>query len=142
MPAGVVVVKRARRRSFALLWSAFAWVRSVAGGLRWGPATVPAIAPGEKNVLLFPALAPFEGQGPEIDALRACLEACPDDCLSMITEEGRVARLGFDPGRCTGCGRTVDRWGRGLFVATPAPPVFATVRGRVPEIDLLEGARS
>lgn len=142
MPAGVVVVKRARRRSFALIWAAFAWLRSVVAGLGKRAPAGPRVERDAGRRVLFPALAPFEGEGPEVDLLRACLEACPDDCLSMVTEEGRVARLGFDPGRCTGCGRTVDRWGRGLFVATPAPSVYATVHGRVPEIDLLEVARS
>lgn len=142
MPAGVVVVKRARRRSFALLWAALAWMRSVASGLRRSETAGPALARGEARVPLFPALAPFEGAGPEAEALRACLEACPDDCLSMTCEAGRVTRLRFDPGRCTGCGGSVARWGHGLFVSTPAPTVFATVQGRVPVVDLLEDPRS
>ena len=136
MPAGVVVVKRARRRSFALLWAALAWLRSVVSGLRRGTSSGPA-----PDVLvrqtLFPALAPFADAAPTASIVRACLEACPDECLSMVADGDRVTRLRFDPGRCTGCGRSVEEWGQGVFVATVAPPVLATEHGRVPAIDLL-----
>ncbi len=142
MPAGVVVVKRARRRSFALLWAALAWLRSVASGWRRRPAAAPRLVRRGSRTLLFPALAPLASEPLSREAIGACLEACPDDCLSMTCEGGRVTRVRLDPGRCTGCGRTVDEWGQGLFVAQPAPPVFATVDGRLPAIDLLEDARS
>lgn len=140
MPAGVVVVKRARRRSFALLWAALAWIRSLVAGLRKRRNDGAAPTGPVLRAPLFPSLAHFEGQGPSAATLRACLEGCPDDCLSVVSDGDRVLRLMFDPGRCTGCGGTVDRWGQGIFVGIPAPSAIETVHGRVEPIDLLGDA--
>ena len=75
-------------------------------------------------------------------ALRACVEACPDDCLRVRADGDRLVALLLDPGRCATAGHSVDQWGQGLFIAKPAPSVLATLDGRLPEIDLLREARA
>jgi ferredoxin len=94
MPAQVVVVKRSRRRAFAILRSLPAWLRAVASNLRRRPSRGGAI-----ELESFPAycdaslLAPERQSGvmqprmrDEVDlggcaSCRICVEVCPTRAL-------------------------------------------------------------
>jgi len=137
MPAGVVVVKRTRRRTFALVWAVLAWMRSFAASLRGTPeAPTPRIASivGEAR---FPALAPNGVGATRCTACGECEPVCPSRCLSVTADGDGPGRFTLDPGACIGCRRCVERCPEAALVDRAAPAFVSTGPQGVEPIDLL-----
>lgn len=143
MPAGVVVVKRARRRSFALLWAAVAWAASVASSLRGrasgGVGEGLSEPAGAIGVASFPALRQEPVGSTRCTACGECVEVCPADCLAVAGAEERPLRFTFDPGACIGCGRCIERCPEAALVPAPVPPFLPVAATRLSPMDLLAG---
>jgi len=147
MPARVVVVKRARRRPFALLWAAIAWLRSALAAL-FGRSRAPASS-SESAVWLpgpprIPALR-FSGAGDALcTACNLCVEICPSRALSLDSEapagHGRPRRFVLQLGACIGCRACAEACPEAALDLIPAPNVaIAGGSGRPVPIDLLAG---
>lgn len=148
MPARVVVVKRARRRSFALLWAAFAWLRSALAALVGAsetPAPAPALEPSGASSI--PALR-FTGAGePLCTACNLCVEICPSRALTLESDaprgEGRLRQFALQLGACIGCGACAEACPEEALGLYPAPAVAIVGGSGQPEpIDLLAGGGS
>lgn len=150
MPAEVVVVKRARRRAFALLWAAPAWVRSVWSSREKSlPEGLHALAEEGVHGATFPELIAVEGDRADgsmshaCNACGACLPACPSGCLRIVAGDGAPTGFDLDPAACIGCGRCVSACPEGALVMRPAPNVLRVDReGRAASIDLLSDVGS
>jgi len=140
MPAGVVVVKRTRRRTFALVWAVLAWMRSLAASLRGTrEAPTPRVASIVGEVR-FPRLAPNGVGATRCTACGECGEVCPSGCLSVTAEDDSPGRFSLDPGACIGCGRCVERCPEAALVERAAPAFISTGPQGVEPIDLLREA--
>lgn len=149
MPAGVVVVKRARRRAFAILWAVPAWLHSIVSSLRRGDGEAQSFLTGDAvEEVQFPVLL----LAPADDGLAAsrrskcngcgdCVAVCPSRSLVLAASDGRPTRFELDPGACIGCGRCVEICPEAALGAMGAEPVLMTNgAGRVVPIDLLASA--
>ncbi len=144
MPARVVVVKRARRRSFALLWAAPAWIGSVWAALRGAipaPSGVPAgDFPGDSGV---PALR-FSSDGAHLcSGCDLCVQICPSRALRLeiLPGESRpeVTLFELEVGGCIGCGRCVEDCPEVALCMRGTPAVAIAGRsGRPESVDLLD----
>ncbi len=153
MPAGVVVVKRARRRAFAILWAVPAWLNSIVSSLRRGGRrgdgdaqsflTGDAVEEVQFPVLL---LAPADdglaaSRRSKCNGCGDCVAVCPSRSLVLAVSDGRPTRFELDPGACIGCGRCVEICPEAALGAMEAEPVLMTNgAGRVVPIDLLASA--
>ncbi len=124
MGSEVVVVKRNRRRAFALLWAVPAWLRGIAVGARTLLDAKETAASVTRNAsdgnghgqydasLTVPMLfLNAEGQH-ACTGCQRCAEVCPSRCLEIAgTSESvggqGVERFVLDLTRCIGCGDCV-----------------------------------
>lgn len=140
MGSEVVVVKRNRRRAFALLWAAPAWLRSIAVGARTlldsKETAASETAAGSRSAfaadadlveaapLAVPALSwNAEGQH-ACTGCQRCAEVCPSLCLEIEgTSESAggqgVERFFLELGRCIGCGDCVAVCPESALLASP-----------------------
>ena len=166
MPARVVVVKRARRRSFALLWAAIAWLRSVLAAL-FGPARpsagdagdapAPDATPGAASgsaaepfaLPRVPVLLFSETGETLCTACNVCVEICPSRALELDATTSAAAPAATSGlrlfvlrlGACIGCGACAEACPEAALGLVPAPAVaIANGLGRPEPIDLLAGA--
>lgn len=142
MPAGVILVKRVRRRAFGLLRSVPGWLGSFLASLAGRPAT-PAEAWEAAAVPapLRPALVFAADQKSLCTACGACVPVCPSRCLSLEGDERSPTRFELDLGACIGCGRCVEICPEAALVAVPVPAALvAGVSGRGRSRDLLASA--
>ena len=146
MPAGVVVVKRARRRAFAILWAVPAWLHSIASSLRRRRGEARALLAEEPiDAVQFPALRfAKQDDGDALSRCNACgdcVTICPSHSLVVVAAQGRPSRFELDPGACIGCARCIEICPEDALAATPAAEVLTTsTTGRVMPIDLLAPA--
>lgn len=159
MPVRVTVVKRARRRSFALLRATPAWIGSVWAALRTIPPAPPPAPkidfPGDAGM---PALT-FSADGVHrCTGCNLCVEICPSRALSLLVSDvsGAVGAAGtartaageaglvvhefaLEVGGCIGCGRCVEECPDEALEMHGTPVVAIALRsGGPPPIDLLD----
>ncbi len=148
MPRGVVIVQRARRRPFALVWAGAAWLRSIwlsrrgASNDRKRPfvlsAPVPAVIPRLRSP------EPLQKESNEArsfscTACGGCVPICPSQSLRVKGEGGRPILFQLDVGSCIGCGRCIEICPESALVATSAPSILVpTPTGRLEPVDLLD----
>jgi ferredoxin len=132
MPAQVVVVKRSRRRAFAILRSVPAWWRALLVSFRSTRApSVPfdleeldawsdtgMLAPERSSGISTPRLiaaADLE----DCEACIRCVQICPSDALALdrqpVSDAPKSFRFELDPGRCIGCADCVRVCPSGLL---------------------------
>jgi len=165
MPARVVVVKRARRRPFALLWAVPHWLRSVWAALRIEQNSAPL----QENGGLFASEWTAGLEIPALDLEGAsegrhrctgcgvCTEVCPSKALTVLSREIEnrnaangasptglsssvdVIRFELDLDRCIGCGICVEDCPEDALMMRPAPLLALAAKGaRASRLDLLE----
>ncbi|MBJ20000.1 MAG: 4Fe-4S dicluster domain-containing protein [bacterium] len=144
MPARVVVVKRTRSRSFALLRAAPAWVSSVWAALR-GPGLVSARAvdrdfPSDSGI---PELRFLSDGAHRCTGCDLCTRICPSRALHLDASPGEgcveVARFELALGDCIGCRRCAENCPEEALEMRETPPAVIARSTGIPEsIDLLE----
>lgn len=150
MPEQVLVVKRARRRAFAMVWAASVWLRSV-----WRTLGRSALAEQQERVQERMRAAAGRAQPLAIPRLRVLLEGghgctgcglCPPVCPSGALDLARIGsgesvsviRFDLNLGACIGCGRCVAVCPENALESVDAPrAVAALADGTPPLIDLL-----
>lgn len=147
MPARVVVVKRARRRSFALLWAAFAWLRSALAALVAPSGS--SVSPPDRMVewpgaSLIPGLRRTEAGDSLCTACNLCVEICPSRALTLESDaprgQGRPRQFALQLGACIGCGACAQACPEEALGLYSAPAVVIVGgSGRPEPIDLLAG---
>jgi len=155
MPAEVVVVKRSRRRAFAVLRATPAWLRSLwiaAWRSRRRPESDASLAPASTAVrpvalmrlALRPQLVRVGDGGHRCVGCDLCVRICPSRCLSLATQEGevgapgRVLRFELDGPRCIGCDRCAEACPEdALEMAGAAAAALAPRSSRQAKTDLL-----
>jgi len=147
MPVGVTVVKRARRRSFALLLAAPAWIGSVWAALRTSQSEplrpVAGDFPGDAGmpVLVFSADGVHRCTGCNL-----CVEICPSRALRLLVSGDGAGQAGLDVtgfelavGGCIGCGRCAEECPEGALEMSGTPSVAIALRSGCPlAVDLLD----
>jgi formate hydrogenlyase subunit 6/NADH:ubiquinone oxidoreductase subunit I len=128
MPAQVVVVKRSRRRAFAIVRSVPAWLRALLAAVRTAGRPRPSLdlttfdafrgskilAPERQSGITTPRLteaADLTG----CPSCSRCVAICPSAALALgrgdaaipMPEGVSAIRFDLDPGRCIGCGECV-----------------------------------
>lgn len=171
MPSQVVIVKRVRRRSFAMLlaipgWLRAAWsaVRGESPGVRGALGVSEADLPREIGVPNLRVKGEGAGESEGAHACTACgicLDVCPSAALELEahpaapgpplvsatarTDSAPADLMGFalDLGRCIACGRCAEACPEQALGLAPMPAVALVGRsGRPLPIDLLEGVRA
>ena len=147
MPQGVVIVQRARRRPFALLWAGPAWLRSIwlsrrgASDDRRRPSGLSAPVPAVIPRLHSPEPLPKESDEARSSSCTACgdcVPICPSQSLRVKGEGSRPILFQLDVGSCIGCGRCIEICPEAALVATRAPSILVpTPMGRLEPVDLL-----
>jgi ferredoxin len=121
MPAQIVVVKRSRRRAFAILRGAPAWWRAVFSNTRFARreavkipledfeafADAKLLACERASGLRLPRLI-GNADLSQCGVCSRCVEICPSAALDLqrptLPRAVSPSRFELDPGRCIGCG--------------------------------------
>jgi len=146
MPAGVVVVKRARRRAFAILWAVPAWLHSIASSLRGAkPVASPLDALLDLEAPIenarFPALERTATGSTRCTGCGDCAPVCPSQCLTVAGVDDVPTKFALDLGACIGCGRCIEICPHAALISSAGPTSIATPpSGRVAPRDLLASA--
>jgi ferredoxin len=139
MPPGVVVVKRSRRRPFAVLWATPAWLRALLAG-RPDPSTAP-LPPGPASgaAARRPRLRVDAGGEHCCTGCGACAPVCPARCLDVDgAADARPLHLRLDEGACIGCGRCIEVCPEGALESVPAAVIrVPAAAGGLDPVDLL-----
>jgi 2-oxoglutarate ferredoxin oxidoreductase subunit delta len=147
MPVRVAVVKRARRRSFALLWAVPAWVGSVWAALRRIPPPATQFeVPDLANAGRIPTLRFSDAGNHRCTGCDLCVEICPTRVLRVESVAPSVngapvdlTRFTLDLGGCIGCGRCVEDCPEDALAMARAPAVaIANHMGRPDPLYLFE----
>jgi len=128
MPAQVVVVKRSRRRAFAIVRSVPAWFRAFLAavrtvGRRRSSLDLTTLDAFRGSTILAPerqsgVMAPRLTEAADLmgcPSCSRCIAICPSAALALgrgdaaipMSESVSAIRFDLDPGRCIGCGECV-----------------------------------